>query len=145
MPYCPYCGWKTDYDALLCPRCGESQVGEDTGLDAFQIQDEIDTAKHKANIYNILAIVLVTVGIVAGGILCVSLDLIGLFGIVFVCLGVGCAAWAARYERKAMNLKKQLRRYVHFMSLSLSIIYFIEAKNALVQKLLGLLGQDMQQ
>jgi len=140
MPYCPYCGWKTDYDALLCPRCGESQVGEDTGLDAFQIQDEIDTAKHKANIYNILAIVLVTVGIVAGGILCVSLDLIGLFGIVFVCLGVGCAAWAARYERKATNLKKQL-----IMLLSLNIIYFSEAKNALIQKLPDLLGQDMQQ
>ena len=140
MPYCPYCGWKTGYDSLLCPTCGESLVGKYAGLNEFQLQDEIDTAKHKANIYNILAIVLVTVGIVAGGILFVSLDLIGLFGIVFVCLGVGCAAWAARYERKATNLKKQL-----IMLLSLNIIYFSEAKNALIQKLPDLLGQDMQQ
>ena len=108
MPYCQYCGGKTGYDAILCPRCGESLVGEDTGLNGFQIKEEIDRAKHRANIYNILAIVLVTIGMVAGGILCVSLDLITLFGIVFVCLGVGCATWATRYERKARNLKKQL-------------------------------------
>lgn len=108
MPYCQYCGGKIDYDVILCARCGESLVGEDTGLDEFRILGEIDQAKHRANIYNILAIVLVTIGMVGGGMLCVSLDLIGLFGIIFVCLGVGCAVWSTRYERRARNLQKQL-------------------------------------
>ncbi len=108
MPYCQYCGWKTGYNAVLCPRCGESLVGEGAGLNEFRILGEIDQAKHRANIYNILAIVLVTIGMVGGGMLCVSLDLIALFGIVFVCLGVGCAVWSAQYERKVRNLQKQL-------------------------------------
>lgn len=110
MPYCQYCGGKTGYDAVFCPRCGESLVGEDTGWSEFQIQEEIDKAKHRANIYTILTIVLATVGMMVGAILSVSLYLVGLFGIALVCLGIGCSAWAGRHERKATNLKKHLSR-----------------------------------
>lgn len=110
MPYCQYCGGKTGYDAVVCPRCGESLVEEGTGWDEFQIQEEIDKSKHRANIYTILTIVLATVGMMVGAILCISLYLVGLFGIAFVCLGIGSSAWAGRQERKARNLKKQLSR-----------------------------------
>jgi hypothetical protein len=110
MPRCQYCGGKIDDDAVVCPACGESLVGEDTGWQAFQLQDKVDKAKHKANMYVILAIVLVTVGMIGGGILCVSVSSVGLFGIALVCLGIGSTAWADRYERKARRLKKQLSR-----------------------------------
>lgn len=110
MPYCQYCGGKTAYDVIFCPRCGESLVGEDTGWSEFQIQEEIDKAKHRANIYTILTIVLATVGMMVGAILSVSLYLVGLFGIALVCLGIGCSAWASRHESKARNLKKHLSR-----------------------------------
>ncbi len=110
MPFCQYCGGKTGYDVIFCPRCGESLVGEDTGWDEFQIQELIDKAKHRANIYTILTIVLATVGMMVGAILSVSLYLVGLFGIALVCSGIGCSAWAGRHERKARNLKKQLSR-----------------------------------
>ena len=73
-------------------------------------QEKVDEAKHKANICIILAIVLVTLGIVAGGVLCVSASSVGLFGIVLICLGIGCTGPADRYEHKARKLKKQLRR-----------------------------------
>jgi hypothetical protein len=33
---------------------------------------------------------------------------LGFFGIVFVCLGIGCTAAADRYGRKARSLEKQL-------------------------------------
>jgi uncharacterized membrane protein YvbJ len=108
MPYCQYCGGKTGYDEIFCPRCGESLVGEDTGWSESQIQEEIDKAKDRGNIYTVLTIVLATVGMMAGVILFASLYLVGLFGIVFVCLGIGCSAWAGRHERKARNLKKQI-------------------------------------
>ncbi|HEU65078.1 MAG TPA: zinc ribbon domain-containing protein [Chloroflexi bacterium] len=110
MPYCQHCGGKTGDDAIFCPKCGEILVGEDIGWNEFQIQEEIDGAKHRANMYTISAIVLATLGLVGGGILCALLSLLGLFGIPFVCLGGGCATWAARYERKARNLQKQLSR-----------------------------------
>ena len=110
MPYCQYCGGKIDEDTVFCPKCGESLVVEDTGWQEFQIQEEVDEAKHRANMCTILAIVLVTVGMMAGGVLCVSSSSVGLFGIVFVCLGIGCTACAGRYEHKARSLKKQLSR-----------------------------------
>lgn len=109
MAYCQYCGRKVDEDAVFCSACGESLVGEDTGWQEFQIHREIDVAKHSANIRTISAIVLVTMGMVAGGILCVSSDTTGLFGVAFVCLGIGFIASAGRYELKAKNLKKQLK------------------------------------
>lgn len=108
MPYCRYCGEKVDKNAMSCPKCGESLVGKDTKRRKVQIQERIEEAKHKSNMYIISAIVLVTLGIVAGGVLCVSASSVGLFGIVLVCLGIGCTGPADRYERKARNLKRQL-------------------------------------
>jgi predicted nucleic acid-binding Zn ribbon protein len=114
MTHCQYCGGKIDEDAVFCPECGESLVGEGTGWQEFQIQEKIDEAKHKANMYTISAIVLVTVGMMGGGVLCVSASSVGLFGIVLVCLGIGCTGPADRYEHKAQNLKKRFSdRYEH--------------------------------
>jgi predicted nucleic acid-binding Zn ribbon protein len=108
MIYCQHCGEKIDEDAVFCPKCGEILVGEDTEWQEFQIQGEVDEAKDRANMYIILATVLVTVGMIGGSLLLVSPSLLGLFGIVFVCLGIGCTAAADRYEHKARSLKKQL-------------------------------------
>ena len=113
MSYCQYCGEKIDEDAVFCPKCGESLVGGDTERQEFQIREKVDEAKHRANMYTISAIVLVTMGIVGGGVLCVSSSSGGLFGIVLVCLGIGCSASADRYEHKARNLKKRLRREIN--------------------------------
>ena len=113
MPYCKYCGEKIDEDAVVCPKCGASLVGEDTGWQEFQVQEEVDEAKHKANMYTISAIILVTLGIVGGWIICVSSSTVGLFGIVLVCLGIGCTAAAYRHEHKARNWKKRLRREIN--------------------------------
>jgi uncharacterized membrane protein YvbJ len=110
MIYCQHCGEKIDEDAVFCPKCGEILVGEDTEWQEFQIQGEVDEAKDRANMYIILATVLVTVGMMGGSLLFVSSSLLGLFGIVFVCLGIGCTASADRYEHKTRNLKKQLSR-----------------------------------
>lgn len=110
MPYCQYCGATVDTDAVFCPDCGESLVGEDTGWHEFQIQERVDKAKHRANMYTIAAIVLVTLGIMGGGVLCVSASAVGFFGIVLVCLGIGCTGPADRYEHKIKLLKKQLSR-----------------------------------
>jgi predicted nucleic acid-binding Zn ribbon protein len=114
MSHCQYCGEKIDEDTVVCPKCGESLIGEDTGWQVFQIQEKIDEAKDRANMYIILATVLVTVGMMGGSILFVSASLLGLFGIVFVCLGIGCTASADRYEHKAQNLRNRLSdRYEH--------------------------------
>jgi RNA polymerase subunit RPABC4/transcription elongation factor Spt4 len=108
MPCCRYCGGKVDEDAVVCPKCGESLVGDDTGWQEFQIQEKVDEAKHRANMYIIAAIVLATVGIVAGWVLCASASSVGLFGIALVCLGVGCNASADRHEHKAKVWKRRL-------------------------------------
>jgi len=110
MPCCQYCGEKIDEDAVVCSKCGGILVEEDTGWQEFQIQEKVDEAKHRANMYIILAIVLATVGLVAGSMFCASSSGIGFFGIVLVCLGVGCTASADRHEHKARNLKKRLGR-----------------------------------
>jgi len=110
MPCCQCCGEEVDENVVVCPKCGESLVGEDTGWQEVQIQEKIDEAKHRANMYIISAIVLVTVGMVAGGVLCVASNSVGFFGIVLVCLGIGCTGSADRYEHKAKNLKKRLSR-----------------------------------
>ena len=110
MTHCQYCGEKINEDAVFCPKCGEILVGEDTEWREFQIQGEVDEAKDRANMYIILATVLVTVGMMGGSLLFVSSSLLGLFGIAFVCLGIGCTASADRYERKARSLKKRLSR-----------------------------------
>jgi len=109
MAHCQYCGQRLDKNAIICPACGASLVGEDTGWQESQIQEKIDKAKHRANINTIAAIVLVTIGIVAGSVLCISSNAIGLFGAAFVCLGIGCTASAGRHELKARRLKKQLK------------------------------------
>jgi uncharacterized membrane protein YvbJ len=110
MLYCQYCKKKIDEDLVFCPKCGEVLVWEDTEWQEFQIQEEVDEAKDRANMYIILAIVLVMVGMMCGSILFISSSLLGLFGIVLVCLGIGCTAVADRYERKARSLKEQLSR-----------------------------------
>lgn len=108
MPYCQYCGEKVDKGVVFCPKCGEIVVGKGTKWRRYQIQKEINEAKHKANMRIISAIILVTFGIIGGGILCVSSGSVGLFGAVLVCLGIGCAAAAYRHEYKAQNLQKRL-------------------------------------
>jgi len=110
MPRCQYCGGKIGDDAVVCPACGESLIEGDAEWQELQIQEKVDEAKHRANMYIISATVLVTVGIVAGSMFCVSLSVVGFFGIVLVCLGVGCTASADRHEHKARNLKKRLGR-----------------------------------
>lgn len=110
MPYCQYCGEEIDEGAVVCPKCGESLLGEDTRWQEVQIQEKVDEAKHRANMYTISAIVLVTLGMVGGSVLCDSSSSVGFFGIVLVCLGIGCSASADRYEHKARKLKKRLRR-----------------------------------
>ena len=110
MQYCQYCGGTVDRGATFCSECGEALVGEDTGWYEFQIQERVNKAKHRANMYAIAAIVLVTLGIMGGGVFCVSASAVGFFGIVLVCLGIGCTAPADRYEHKAKLLKKQLSR-----------------------------------
>jgi len=113
MPYCQYCGEKVDENAVFCPKCGEVLVEEDTEWQEFQIQGEVDEIKDRANMYVILATILVTVGIIGSSLLFVSSSLLGIFGIVFVCLGIGCTASAYRHEYKARNWKKRLRREIN--------------------------------
>jgi len=110
MPCCQYCGAEVGEDAVVCHKCGESLIGDDAGWQEFHIQEKIDRANHRANMYIISAIILATVGIVAGWVLCISSSAVGLFGIALVCLGVGCSASADRHEHKARNLKRRLRR-----------------------------------
>jgi predicted nucleic acid-binding Zn ribbon protein len=110
MLRCQCCGEKIDEDVVFCPKCGEILVGEDTEWREFQIQGEVDEAKDRANMYIILAIVLVTMGMVGGSLLLISPSLLGFFGIALVCLGIGCTAAADRYEHKARSLKNQLSR-----------------------------------
>jgi uncharacterized membrane protein YvbJ len=109
MSYCQYCGAKIDEDAVFCPKCGERLVGNDTGWQEVQVLEEVDEAEHRANMYTISAIVLVTMGMIGSAILLISLSLLGLFGIALVCLGIGCTASADRYERKVRKLRKRLR------------------------------------
>jgi uncharacterized membrane protein YvbJ len=110
MTHCQYCGEKINEDTVFCPKCGEILVGEDTEWQEFQTQEKVDEAKDRANMYIILATVLVTVGMIGGSLLFVSSSLLGFFGIAFVCLGIGFTASADRYEHKARSLKKQLSR-----------------------------------
>ena len=107
MASCQYCGEKIHEDVVFCPKCGEILVEEDTEWQEFQIQGEIEEAKGRANMYIILAVVLVTVGMMGGGLLFVSSSPLGLFGIVFVCLGIGCTASADRYGHKARSLNRR--------------------------------------
>lgn len=110
MAYCRYCGRKVDEDAAFCNWCGERTLEDETRWQEVQIQEAVESAEHRANIYTILTIVLVTLGLAGGGMLCVSSDPVGLFGIVLVCLGVGLIAAARRHERKAAVLKRRLGR-----------------------------------
>ncbi len=98
----------TDLDLVFCPKCGEVLVEEDTEWQDFELQREVEGAKDSANMYTILAIVLVTLGIVGSSVLFASSSLLGVFGIAFVCLGIGCAAAADRYEYKLRILRNRL-------------------------------------
>jgi len=110
MPFCPYCGEKIDEDVSICPKCGGILFEEGTEWQQLQIQEKVDKAKHRANMYIIAATVLATVGIVAGCVLCASSSAVGFFGVALVCLGVGCTASADRHEHRARVLKRRLRQ-----------------------------------
>ena len=111
MLYCQRCRKvTTDEDLVFCPKCGEVLVEQDTKWQDFELQQEVELAKHRANMYVISAIVLVTLGIVGSSVLFASSSLLGVFGIALVCLGVGCAAAADRYEYKIRRVKNQLRQ-----------------------------------
>jgi predicted nucleic acid-binding Zn ribbon protein len=108
MPRCQFCGKKVKDDAVFCPKCGEILVEERTESQEFRLQTKAVEAKDRANMYIILATVLVTVGIIGGALLFVSSTLLGFFGIAFVCFGVGCTAAAERHGHIAKNLERQL-------------------------------------
>ena len=110
MLYCEHCKKRIDDDLVFCPKCGEVLVEEDTKWRGFELQGEVEEAKDRANMYIILAVVLVTLGIMGASLFFVSSSLLVLFGIVFVCLGIGCTAAAYRYEHKARKVKNQLSR-----------------------------------
>jgi len=110
MLYCQHCKKIIDEDLVFCPKCGEVLVEEDMEWQDFGLQREVEEARDRANMYIILAIVLVTMGMVGSSVLFVSSSLLGLFGIVFVCLGIGCTAAADRCGHKARSLRNQLGR-----------------------------------
>jgi protein-S-isoprenylcysteine O-methyltransferase Ste14 len=110
MPHCQHCGKEVTEGTVVCPRCGEILVKEDGEWMELRIQGEVEEMKDRANMYVILATVLVTVGIVGTSLLFVSSSLLGFFGVVLVCLGIGCIAAAYRHGRKARSLKNQLSR-----------------------------------
>jgi predicted nucleic acid-binding Zn ribbon protein len=110
MLYCQRCGKETDEDLVFCPECGGILAEERAELQESPVSGELEETKDRANMYVILAVVLVTVGMVGGGLLLVSSSILGLFGVALICLGVGCTAAASRYERKAGSLQKQLNR-----------------------------------
>jgi RNA polymerase subunit RPABC4/transcription elongation factor Spt4 len=111
MLYCQHCKKLIDEDLVFCPKCGEVLVEQDTKWQDFELHGEVEEAKHRANMYVILAIVLVTLGIVGSGVLFASSSLLGVFGIVLVCLGIGCVAAADRYEYRIRRVKNQLRQF----------------------------------
>jgi protein-S-isoprenylcysteine O-methyltransferase Ste14 len=106
--YCQHCKKRIDEDLVFCPKCGGVLVEDHIEWQDFELQSEIEEAKHRANMYVILAIVLVTLGMIGSSVLFVSSSLLGLFGIVFVCLGIGCIAAADRYVHKARSSKNRL-------------------------------------
>jgi protein-S-isoprenylcysteine O-methyltransferase Ste14 len=111
MLYCQHCRKvTTDEDLVFCPKCGEVLVEQDTKWQDFELQQEVELAKHRSNMYVISAIVLVTLGIVGSSVLFSSSSLLGGFGIVLVCLGIGCVAAADRCEYKIRRVKNQLRQ-----------------------------------
>jgi protein-S-isoprenylcysteine O-methyltransferase Ste14 len=110
MPYCQYCNKRIDEDLVFCPRCGGVLVEKDAESQDFELEGQVEEAKDRSNMYVVLAVVLVTVGMIGASVLFVSSSLLGLFGIVFVCLGIGCTAAAYRYEHKARTLRNQLSR-----------------------------------
>jgi uncharacterized membrane protein YvbJ len=110
MLYCERCKKVTDEDLVFCPKCGEVLIDERTKRQGFVLQQEVGEAKHRANMFVILGIVLVTLGVVGSSILFASSSLLGVFGIVFVFLGVGCIAVADRHRHKIKSLRNHLRR-----------------------------------
>jgi protein-S-isoprenylcysteine O-methyltransferase Ste14 len=109
MLYCQRCKKvTTDVDLVFCPKCGEVLVEEDTKWQDFELQREVAQAKHRANMCVIVGTVLVTLGVVGSSVLFASSSLLGVFGIVFVCLGIGCAAATDRYEYKIRILRNRL-------------------------------------
>ena len=108
MLYCQRCKKLIDEDLVFCPICGGVLVEQDTKWQDFELQQEVELAKHRANMYVILAIVLVTLGIVGSSVLFASSSPLGVFGIAFICLGIGCAAAADRYEYKLRCLRNRL-------------------------------------
>ena len=108
MLYCQHCKKIVDEDLVFCPECGEVLIEEDGRRQDFQLQEVIEEAEDRANMYIILAAVLVTLGLIGGFLLFVSSSLLGIFGVVLVCLGIGCTAAAYRHGHRARSLRNQL-------------------------------------
>jgi protein-S-isoprenylcysteine O-methyltransferase Ste14 len=108
MLYCQHCEKRIDEDMVFCPKCGEVLIEEDGRWQDCELQGEFEEAKDRANMYIVLAAVLVTLGIIGGCLFFVSSSLLGIFGIVLVCLGIGCTAAAYRHEHRARSLRNQL-------------------------------------
>ena len=110
MLYCQHCKKVIDEDLVFCHKCGEVLVEEDAKWQDFELRQEVEEAKHRANMFVILGTVLVTLGVVGSSILFASSSLLGFFGIVFVFLGIGCIAVVDRYGHQIKSLKNHLRR-----------------------------------
>ena len=110
MSRCQHCGKEVTEGTVVCRRCGGVLVKEDGEWMELRFQGKVEEVKDRANMYIILAIVLVTLGIVGGSLLFSSSSPLGFFGVVFVCLGIGCTAAAYRHGRLARSLNNQLRR-----------------------------------
>ena len=109
MLYCQRCKKvTTDVDSVLCPKCGDVLVEEDTKWQGFELQREVEEAKHRSNMHTIVGVVLATLGVVGSSVLFASSSLLGVFGVALVCLGIGCAAAAERYEYKLRCLRNRL-------------------------------------
>ncbi len=111
MPYCHHCRTKIDEVDVFCPECDRSLVGEDRRWQEFKLRESIDILRYRIDAYVAWATILVTVGLLIGGALLFSSYLEGLFGIAFVCFGVGFAASAKRNQRKSDTLWEQLGQF----------------------------------
>jgi RNA polymerase subunit RPABC4/transcription elongation factor Spt4 len=110
MLYCQRCGKEIDEDLVFCPKCGEILVEIGADWHESRIVGEAEEARDRANMYITLAVVLVTVGMLGGGLLLISSSMLGFFGVALVCAGIGCTAAGYRHERKAGSLQRQLNR-----------------------------------
>ena len=63
MSRCQHCGKEVTEGTVVCRRCGGVLVKEDGEWMALRFQCKVEEVKDRANMYIILAIILVTFGI----------------------------------------------------------------------------------